>query len=309
MNDYEGTRNFESVQPEGSKSPKNGKSDPKKKIAIAIFTIVIAIVLLFCAVIITKIVYKLNGDSDKTDGSGNNLSYKTVSIPSSDINNGTLLLVEDASDMKNNPEQLSSTASDSNGDPYYIGTGSYPKDKLTSDTVKALKAMAQGLYRSTEVRFVIGYAYDQNATGEECEHVLGTVVDIKQFGEMAEDNTISSTALNSDAINWLQKNCAKYGFIITVTHSDGSTQLRYVGVAHATYIVKNNISLSAYTNKLKDHSPEDTLSIEGADGKNYSVYYVKSTGDDTEVKVPQNYDYEISGNNTDGFIVTVNLSK
>ncbi len=309
MNDYEGTRNFESVQPEGSKSPKNGKSDPKKKIAIAIFTIVIAIVLLFCAVIITKIVYKLNGDSDKTDGSGNNLSYKTVSIPSSDINNGTLLLVEDASDMKSNPEQLSSTAPDSNGDPYYIGTGSYPKDKLTSDTVKALKAMAQGLYRSTEVRFVIGYAYDQNATGEECEHVLGTVVDIKQFGEMAEDNTISSTALNSDAINWLQKNCAKYGFIITVTHSDGSTQLRYVGVAHATYIVKNNISLSAYTNKLKDHSPEDTLSIEGADGKNYSVYYVKSTGDDTEVKVPQNYDYEISGNNTDGFIVTVNLSK
>ena len=34
------------------------------------------------------------------------------------------------------------------------------------------------------------------------------------------------------------------------------------------------------------------------------VYYAPSDGDKTEVKVPKGYTYEISGNNTDGFVIT-----
>jgi len=257
---------------------------------------------------VTKIVYKLNGTPGENDDSENSLSYKTVSLSSSDINKGSLLLVKDASEIKDSPN-LSSTSPDSKGDPYYIGTGSYPKNELTSDTVNALKSMADDLYESTEIRFVIGYAYDQNATGEEYEHALGTVVDIKQFSDIDENDAIISTKLDGDAIDWINKNCSKYGFIVSMTHSDGSTQLRYVGAAHATYISKNDVSLSKYIEKIKDYTSDKSLSITGDDGNKYSVYYVKSNGDETEVKVPENYSYEISGNNTDGFIVTVNLSE
>ena len=38
------------------------------------------------------------------------------------------------------------------------------------------------------------------------------------------------------------------------------------------------------------------------------IYYVPMTeGDATSVKIPRDAHYEISGNNVDGFVVTVNL--
>ena len=51
---------------------------------------------------------------------------------------------------------------------------------------------------------------------------------------------------------------------------------------------------------------EKPLEIKGADGKQYAVYYVE---DDSEIEVPSNYNYEISGDNKGGYIITVDLSK
>ena len=55
----------------------------------------------------------------------------------------------------------------------------------------------------------------------------------------------------------------------------------------------------AYTNK--------TLSI-SCNSKDYEVYYIKAddeNSDSVEVYVPQSNPYTISGNNADGFIITV----
>ena len=64
--------------------------------------------------------------------------------------------------------------------------------------------------------------------------------------------------------------------------------------------------LEEYETFIKDYSFESPLTISGADGSSYLVYYVAaSESGSTPVQIPENSQYEISGNNSDGFIVTV----
>ena len=53
------------------------------------------------------------------------------------------------------------------------------------------------------------------------------------------------------------------------------------------------------------HTFENPLVINVDNGKTYNVYYVEYSGNPTSIKVPQNTNYEISGDNMNGFIVTV----
>ena len=119
--------------------------------------------------------------------------------------------------------------------------------------------------------------------------------------------------------HWIQQNCHKYGFVIRYPSDKSSVTgipynymeaIRYVGVAHATYMNANNLCLEEYVRLLQtSYTIDAQLQINGADGNLYSVYYVPaSNGDVTQFRVPSNFDYEISGDNMNGFIVTVNLS-
>lgn len=125
-------------------------------------------------------------------------------------------------------------------------------------------------------------------------------------------------ALDSDASDWIYENCAKYGWI-TRYPSNKSAQtgvsgyeecLRYVGVAHATYITANDLCLEEYVARLRTtYDINHHLQISGADGNRYEVYYVPaSDGEITTIRVPENYSYTVSGDNESGFIVTINLS-
>lgn len=116
---------------------------------------------------------------------------------------------------------------------------------------------------------------------------------------------------------WIAENCAKYGFIIrypkdkedkTGTEAK-SYQFRYVGIPHAIYMQENNMCLEEYIEFIKNYTYDsDHLKVAGPD-KNYEVYYFPAdVSANTEVSVPTDKTYEISGNNIDGFIVTVENS-
>ncbi len=306
MNDNEGTRNFETVQksPESPKGNKN-KPDAKKIITISIFALAIAVILLFSAVIVTEIVYSLKGDSELGDAK---IKFTTLKVSDSDLHNGTLILIESKSDLDSSFDANVVDIDEYNdGDsPYGFGTNTdYPCDSLSKETIDNLNALARNLYNAKEVRLVIGFAYDkEKATGADSEHVLGTVVDLKQY---ADDNTNGNIHLKSTTLSWINSNAAKYGFInSTPDGHDETTQLRYVGIAHATYMSNNNCSLDKYIKEVKEHSKDDMLKISGADGKNYAVYYAEEA---EKIDVPSNYKYDISGDNSNGYIITVHLSE
>ena len=116
---------------------------------------------------------------------------------------------------------------------------------------------------------------------------------------------------------WFSQNCQNYGFILR--YPEGKYDItnikhepwhfRYVGIPHATYIMQNNICLEEYIDLLRERYSFDSdhLIINGSDGLTYEVYYwlADSSSETISIPVPTDYEYTISGNNIDGFIVTI----
>ena len=85
------------------------------------------------------------------------------------------------------------------------------------------------------------------------------------------------------------------------TLSKGQKQL-------AAYITENSLCLEEYLEQLKSYTLQQPLDYETG-GKSYRIYYVPAAkSGSTDVSVPTDKEYSISGNNMDGFIVTVEMS-
>jgi D-alanyl-D-alanine carboxypeptidase len=176
-----------------------------------------------------------------------------------------------------------------------------------------------GSYRTTEFQQEL---YDNdvaNNGGEEStrvakagfsEHETGLAFDFSE--------TVNNDYQGTGDFEWINANCYKYGFIVRYTSSKEKItgfqnepwHFRYVGIPHAYYMDSNDLCLEEYIDLIRKH-PYDKLNehLEFSDdkGNDYEVYFVKSDdgNEKTTVPVPAGVRYEISGNNVDGFIVTV----
>lgn len=152
------------------------------------------------------------------------------------------------------------------------------------------------------------------------EHHTGFVVDFSVYdtdtGEYDEFDGTGDYA-------WINENCHKFGFInrypagkekLTLIDNE-PWHFRYVGPLHAKIINEYDFCLEEYISFLKNYTIETGfLGVEGDDGNYYIIYYVPmSNAESTAVYLPlmpdseNMYPYVISGNNVDGWIVTVNL--
>ncbi|MBQ2862736.1 MAG: D-alanyl-D-alanine carboxypeptidase family protein, partial [Clostridia bacterium] len=154
--------------------------------------------------------------------------------------------------------------------------------------------------------------------GGESEHETGRAFDLK-----VEENGAGVPIRNADAqYLWIYDNCYKYGIIyrypsnkteITgVSMSASSTHadhFRYVGVAAATAMQKNGWCLEQFIAEMNNYTYDgEHLKVEAHDGVKYEMYFYPANAEgETQVKVPDGAEYSISGNNIDGFIVTVTV--
>lgn len=184
--------------------------------------------------------------------------------------------------------------------------------KLQSDAFAALDAMMVKNYEVNEdvIRIADAYRTMEDQEGRDIlpgysDHHTGYCVAIRYYDGVHIEST-----------HWIYQNCHKYGFIVRypehksdITGVSGYTYcLRYVGVAHATYMYENDLCMEEYVELLKNHynSSALRLSITTADGIAYEVYYTPASGQElTTLDVPSNYNYTVSGDNRSGFIVTV----
>ena len=144
------------------------------------------------------------------------------------------------------------------------------------------------------------------------EHHSGYAIDLSLY--------VNSQQLDYDGTGdyeWIPQNCAKYGFVIR--YPEGKTNitgidyepwhLRYVGIPHAKYMTENNLCLEEYIEKLALYPIDsERLKISDYDGNNYEVYSVGVPSDGSEIKVPKNKPYTLSGDNAGHIIVTVSES-
>lgn len=319
-----GTRDF-SVMPENKPQQ---PLDFRKIVSISIFAVAIIVVLLFCAAIIAEIACKVSSgnDGDKTSISRNvEIKFENDLLAKSEITSGVLQLATQdhpanlSSEEIEKLEKLYSTPSrKSDSIEYYTTAGTPQSDRLTLETAENLGALTKALYESLHFNSVtVKYAYFvPKSTGTESydfPHALGTTVDLC----LSIDGDSYPLSQKPEILQWINENCYRFGFINSdpsgEVHDKGAkvqtTQLRYVGIPHATYIMQKDISFETYIEYIKGHyNSNNVLTILGADNKAYAVYYVAVDGVNT-VKLPSNFEYTISGNNDGGIIVTVNLSK
>lgn len=112
---------------------------------------------------------------------------------------------------------------------------------------------------------------------------------------------------------WINENSWKYGFI--VRYPEGKKEstyidyepwhFRYVGIPHAQIMYENHWCLEEYLSHLKKYTiGKEHYKFTSYDKKKYEIYFVEGKKLKT-VPVPENKDYWISGNNVDGYIITI----
>ncbi|PPA93816.1 VanY-A/VanY-F/VanY-M family D-Ala-D-Ala carboxypeptidase [Brevibacillus laterosporus] len=132
------------------------------------------------------------------------------------------------------------------------------------------------------------------------EHNLGLALDVGSTQMKMEE---------APEGEWIEENSWKYGFILRYpldkTDVTGIQyepwHIRYVGLPHSAIMQEMNLALEEYL----DYSKEEKSISVSVDGKKYTIsYYPISQNETIKVEVPANEQYEISGNNIDGVIVT-----
>ncbi len=128
------------------------------------------------------------------------------------------------------------------------------------------------------------------------------------FCLLNEDETISKFETPNA---WLKDNSWKYGFVFSYPEEDAAVtgvsapyHLRYVGEVHAGIMHENALTLTNYYAFLRTHTFDVPLYYTVGD-VTYTVYYVPAGSGTTEVPVPLNKEYDLSGDNSEGYIVTV----
>lgn len=275
-------------------------------------------------------------DLSKTDSLSDNIINTTGRIEfekkffkADDIHKGELILVNDSHEYISPPEEESTLTSvdEIKNDYYRIKSMGMMMDTLA---VKNFNSMMSGFYQVSPDKSIMvtnafiskehqdmmyNQALENSMTiskGGFSEHQTGLAVDISAY----KDNGESFKYNPIDGYEWIRDNCTKYGFIrrypedkskITGISGQGD-HFRYVGIPHAYYMTENDLTLEEYTEQLKNYPyGSKTLSI-SCYSKEYEVYYIKAKYDatnDVDVYVPCTNSYTISGNNTDGFIITV----
>lgn len=265
---------------------------------------------------------------------------KTVTVEKDKIFSGPLILLGETSPYQRPVEELITRAAMGNlaankvrSEYGFINlssghTGDFIlKDNLLYldvDTAEAFRKMMAAYAAETGHKNIWlrnAYYYDKNediaATEDINEallnpHAAGLAVDIQISTDKGTTIPLKNAYAgypSAEYYGWFIKNCHKYGFIHTGDNTkDKYSTFRYIGIVHATYMAKNSISLEEYLSAIKAKTSQDRLVISDDSGKEWWVYYVKASEEETtDISVFGDL-YSISGNNTDGFIVTIDTS-
>ena len=153
------------------------------------------------------------------------------------------------------------------------------------------------------------------------EHHTALAMDLSVY--LADGRTVYVE--DYEPCDWFEEHAPEYGFVLrypsvkaATTHiSYESWHYRYVGVPHAEIMYEKDLCLEEYIDLLRSFKcgerylgfkkgssfESDTFPTDA----DYVVYYVpRFDGETTAIPIPEGATYEISGNNVDGFIVTVN---
>lgn len=279
-----------------------------KKIALALVAIILALVVYNVAT--------LGHENDDTvKQTPKKPTTQTVSVTADDITQGPLVLINHDHEVDDRavPEDLLTLSKH----PKLLKGFTISDDSIqvARDMLASFQVMVDDAKKDDVTHFVINSSYRSKAVQAELyetkgadialpagasEHNLGLSMDIGSSLGLME---------NAEEGKWLAKNAAKYGFILR--YPEDKTDItgiqyeawhfRYVGLPHSLIMQQHDWVLEEYIDYLKMH---DRLT-ETVNGVRYTVFYqdVAEIGN-TDIQLPLQRSYTISGDNDNGVIVT-----
>ncbi|WP_313134131.1 M15 family metallopeptidase [Anaerocolumna sp.] len=246
---------------------------------------------------------------------------RRITLNESDIFHGPLILV--------NKEHQLQYKSDPNLVPYSL---EYKEIQLDAKTASMLSKLLESIQCDDEIIPVSGYRSKEEqeeifensllenglefthkyvAFPDHSEHQTGLAIDL---GENCESiDFIRPEFPYSGICGEFRAKAPQYGFIerygkgketmTGIAHEPW--HFRYVGYPHSYLIEYNGLSLEEYIQFVKAYSYQgEHLTIKHK-GTEVKVFFVESKGDQTVIELSNSDLYQVSGNNVDGFIVTV----
>ena len=246
---------------------------------------------------------------------------KTIELEKEEINCGNLLLVN-----KNYPLR------DNNVKGLVPADVRFPNILMKRDVANVLQLIFEKISAGNSIVPVSGYRSLEEQTaiydgslkdnGEDftrkyvalpnhSEHQTGLAIDLGLNEK--EIDFIRPDFPYVGICNEFRKAAPDYGFIeryakdkeeITgISHEPW--HFRYVGYPHSKIMQENGFSLEEYTQFIKAYLEDKKYLFEQAPRAGIEIYYVPAKDDKTLIKIPENCVYQISGNNIDGFVVTI----
>lgn len=267
------------------------------------------------------------GESNGSATPPASMGYATISKDSDDIHTGDMILVNGEHACEFDVAQIEEGTS---ADISFVtiksilDTKESPKHYTASDwevgldrtAAYAMDAWFEGFYDATgnrDLRMIRGY----NAESEDPDFRTGRTLTVGIYPESGSSNFYSADGEYA----WLAEHAAEYGFVQrypegkesyfgdNITSRTGAT-FRYVGVAAAVYMAENDLCLEEFLEEIKTHSIDTMLMVKSGAAE-YGMYYVvaNASSPTTSFSVPSgDLTYTISGNNIDGFIITVAMN-
>lgn len=215
---------------------------------------------------------------------------------------------------------------------YNVGGSQVPA--LQAGALKAFNALAVALAEETgiaELEIGMNDAWRSRETQADLYNKYPTTASQAGYSEhntglclniclMTDKGTykLSESAVHpacATVYNWLTANAHKFGFVERFpaakkaqTGVTDDYHYRYVGYPHAYYMKQNNLCLEEYAEALRAYTfGGNHLTFTGDDGNTYEIYTVPmdKSAASTEIPVPSDSPYTVSGDNYGSFIVTV----
>jgi len=280
-----------------------------------------------------------NGDEDKTPD-----AYRVIfQMTQEDISRGSLVLVdkENRYNLKETDLDLV-LVNNAKTVPFQIRPGYANITKLCSTVIAPLDLMMQAYIdeagENTAYIF-IGYRdeADQQKTLDDFTAMLGREAALQRVALPGHSEHHAGLAMDLGALvdgvhhtfdyresnyhaptKWFALNSYRFGFVLSFPEDravEGESiyepwHYRYVGYPHSQIMFENDWSLKEYLDEIRRHTLNRPFTFE-YDNVKYEIFYTN----DMEVKVfneidsltglPLQNEYDISGNNIDGFIVTI----
>ena len=298
------------------------RAQKKKRVTFYAICVTFAIMVILTLILaVYGVVSWISDSAAKTPDGEDTVSIgatTTVTLSQQDIYSGDLLLL-DASHPLIDEVSVSlirdTRPKNEAGNFVYsiLGTNTL---SLRSDALKQFNAMAEAFYKqSKDDNLIVFNAYDPSKSSQAAIYEAGTTVALGYYSQNSNKEYVRNESIYGiGTYNWIYNNAHRYGFVLLSSEAQtdedgkslGSNVFRYVGIPHAVAMSTKRLSFERYLEYLKEKTyPDAPLAINASAGK-YAIYYLSATDAHT---VPTQYQYDVSGNNVDGYIITVDLSK